>query len=184
MSGEWSYTTNNGGFHVLKSDIVTLSFYPSSKTINVQGALKDVVKKDILMLIFSSEMEDSRLIDVDKIDSQAEAKIKDGGGGVEGEEEMPELFDHSKDVRGNHVVGNTQSFTDINISNCKVESYDYNKFPTAGACQSCLQNTRVIEELMHRMDMLERKVDSSANPKPYDELLSKYNWVVEERDRF
>ena len=28
LSGVWSYTTNNGGFHVFKADLVTLSFYP------------------------------------------------------------------------------------------------------------------------------------------------------------
>jgi len=31
LDGEWSFTSNNGGFHVLKSESVTLSFYPNTK---------------------------------------------------------------------------------------------------------------------------------------------------------
>ncbi|CAB4042665.1 Hypothetical predicted protein, partial [Paramuricea clavata] len=55
LSGEWSFTTNNGGFHVLKCDTVTISFYSTTKTVNVQGAMKDVVKKNILSYATLSE---------------------------------------------------------------------------------------------------------------------------------
>ena len=34
---------NNGNFHVLKCDVVTISFYPTTKTVNVQGAMKDIL---------------------------------------------------------------------------------------------------------------------------------------------
>ena len=35
ISGTWSYTTNNGGFHNLKAEGISISFYPGTKTLNV-----------------------------------------------------------------------------------------------------------------------------------------------------
>ena len=47
LSGVWSYTTNNGGFHVFKADLVTLSFYPGTQTLNIQGSKQKVVRKQL-----------------------------------------------------------------------------------------------------------------------------------------
>ena len=41
LSVVWSYTINNGGFHVFKADLVTLSFYPELKLL----IFKDLSKK-------------------------------------------------------------------------------------------------------------------------------------------
>ena len=35
IAGNWQRTNNNGGFNFLKSDSVTISFYPGTKTLNV-----------------------------------------------------------------------------------------------------------------------------------------------------
>ena len=50
LAGDWRFTTNNGGFRVLKSDSVALSFYPGTKTLNVQGAKQDMIRKQLLTL--------------------------------------------------------------------------------------------------------------------------------------
>lgn len=46
ISGTWSYTTNNGGFHTLKAEGVSISFYPGTKTLNVQGS--EIISKNLL----------------------------------------------------------------------------------------------------------------------------------------
>ena len=38
ITGTWSYMTNNGGFHTMKAEGASISFYPGTKTLNVQGS--------------------------------------------------------------------------------------------------------------------------------------------------
>ena len=40
LSGQWSSVSKSGGFLVFKANGVTLSFYPKTKTLNVQGGNK------------------------------------------------------------------------------------------------------------------------------------------------
>ena len=47
LSGKWSYTTNNGGFHILKSPSATLCFYPGARTLVVQGPNNERIKRHI-----------------------------------------------------------------------------------------------------------------------------------------
>ena len=55
LAGDWRFTTNNSGFHVLKSDSVTLSFYPGTKTLNVQGAKQDRIRKQLTLTATASD---------------------------------------------------------------------------------------------------------------------------------
>ena len=48
ISGTWSYTTNNGGFHTLKAEGISISFYPGTKTLNVQGSKSEIISKKLL----------------------------------------------------------------------------------------------------------------------------------------
>ena len=43
--GTWSFVPGNGSFHVLKASKGTLTFYPNTKTLNVQGAQQHKIKK-------------------------------------------------------------------------------------------------------------------------------------------
>lgn len=47
ISGTWSYTTNNGGFHTLKAEGISISFYPGTKTLNVQGSKSEIIVKKL-----------------------------------------------------------------------------------------------------------------------------------------
>jgi len=53
IDGSWKYIENSGGFHCLKSKIATLSFYPSTKTIQFQGSEARLVKRKIEDIIAS-----------------------------------------------------------------------------------------------------------------------------------
>ena len=48
IAGNWQRTNNNGGFNFMKSDSVMISFYPGTKTLNVQGARHEAVPKTLL----------------------------------------------------------------------------------------------------------------------------------------
>ena len=43
-----SYITNNGGFHTLKAEGISISFYPGTKTLNVQGSKSGIIAKKLL----------------------------------------------------------------------------------------------------------------------------------------
>ena len=51
MSGQWSSVSKSGGFLVLKANGGTLSFYPKTKTLNVQGAKQEEVRKKLFSLL-------------------------------------------------------------------------------------------------------------------------------------
>ena len=38
LTGSWSFVSNNGGSHLFKAASVSLSFYPGTRTLNVQRA--------------------------------------------------------------------------------------------------------------------------------------------------
>lgn len=50
VSGRRSFATNNGDLHTIKADGVAISFYPSTKTLNVQGSKSDIIDKKQLKI--------------------------------------------------------------------------------------------------------------------------------------
>ena len=59
VSGKWTHTDNNGGFDTLKSDGLSISFYSGTKTLNVQGAKMEIIRKKLLDLSNTSNISDS-----------------------------------------------------------------------------------------------------------------------------
>ena len=51
LSGQWSSVSKSGGFLFLKANGVTLSFYPKTKMLNVQGAKQEEVRKKLFSLL-------------------------------------------------------------------------------------------------------------------------------------
>ena len=39
---------NNGGFHTLKAEGISISFYPGTKTLNVQGSKSEIIAIKLL----------------------------------------------------------------------------------------------------------------------------------------
>ena len=50
ITGTWSYTTNNGGFHTMKAEGASISFYPGTKTLNAQGSKSEIIAQKLLQL--------------------------------------------------------------------------------------------------------------------------------------
>ena len=48
ISATWTYITNNGVFHTLKVEGISISFYPGAKTLNVQGFKSEIIEKKLL----------------------------------------------------------------------------------------------------------------------------------------
>ena len=116
--GEWSRVNNNVGFHVLKINRVTISFYPGTQTLSIQGVNRDVTKKKILHLIGEDE-------GVRKLQ-----QIQDGGteNRITGEEEEAEHAstkedsdvsddDREVDINGK-VFGNYTAEEESSCSGC------------------------------------------------------------------
>ena len=59
IPGTWSYTTNNGGFHTMKAEGAAISFYPGTKTLNVQGSKSEVIGQKLLQLASTGSEEQS-----------------------------------------------------------------------------------------------------------------------------
>lgn len=54
VSGTWSFTTNNGCFHTLKANGVSISFYPGTKTLTVQGSKSEIINKKLVEITSKS----------------------------------------------------------------------------------------------------------------------------------
>ena len=50
LTGLWSFKSNSGGFHVLKSSTTSISFYPGTKTLCIQGTAQTRMVEKLLSL--------------------------------------------------------------------------------------------------------------------------------------
>ena len=48
ITGTWSFTTNNGGFHTMKAEGASINFCPGTKTLGVQGSKSEIVGQKLL----------------------------------------------------------------------------------------------------------------------------------------
>lgn len=164
LDGEWSFTSNNGGFHVLKSESVTLSFYPNTKTLNVQGMLQSEVKERIVSFI-SQPTTDEVSFD------QGSENGEDGDEpGLESEDRA---VDSVEDDSGNIAI---QS----NASNVLVDVPPINTYKQC--CLNCKQNTAAIADLSKQFAILNAKVADNNMAPSYQDLLDKIKVLEEERD--
>ena len=58
ITGTWGYTTNNGGFHAMKAEGASISFYPKTNTLkNVQGSKFEIIGQKILQFASTGSKE-------------------------------------------------------------------------------------------------------------------------------
>ena len=150
--GAWSKVLRNGGFHCLKTSKCTLSFYPNTKTLNIQGAQQDKIKRDIIRLIEEPSNSPAHFIT---------NKLKSGVDVAE------DLFDDNEDGTENEYDQTTNTLQDPS------SRIEHNGCP-------CQQNTKLICELLQRMAALEANL-SNRNPS-YTELQERVRALQEERD--
>ena len=154
LTGSWSFTSNNGGFHFLKSECVTLSFYPSTKTLNVQGMKEKEMRDKILSLAPEETGEFVNLVD---------DNVNQDGGDVEGNEDDYE----EEDVMSQSEQGSTTTTT----------------LPITEMHCCCNKNSAAIQELSRKLDALEAKMQLRPQLSPsYEELLAKVKILEDERD--
>ena len=123
LTGKWSFTSNNGGFHFLKSECVTLSFYPSTKTSNVQGMKEKEMRDKILSLAPEETGEFVNLVD---------DNVNHDGGDVEGNEDDYE----EEDMISQGEQGSTTTLPITEMHCC------CNKNSAAIACSKALKDNQ------------------------------------------
>lgn len=158
LMGSWSFTSNNGGFHFLKSECVTLSFYPSTKTLNVQGMKEKEMRDKMLSLATEEADEFAPLVD---------DYVNQDGGDVEGNQDDYEEEDVIS--QGEQGSANAKNATTLPITEMH-------------CC--CDKNTAAIHELSSKFDALEAKMEQlrpQLSPS-YEELLAKVKTLEDERD--
>ena len=171
ITGEWSFTMNNGGFHVLKCDVVTISFYPTTKTVNVQGAMKDVVKKEILSYVTLSE--DSSAESTELVNHVNYGVIEEAIGEAESIAAGKQIHDKDleSDIDGYEDTYSNKSVLDI------IEKLQ--------SCSDCEKNSVYINSLASRLEELEQKFKPKfeyTGVLTYDDLQAKLLTITEERD--
>ena len=156
LMGNWTFTSNNGGFHVLKAECVTLSFYPNTKTLNVQGMKERETKQKILSFI-TEEMEDFGP-STDDCDSQDGVEIEGDG-----------------DHEGDEVVAQADEDTAERIQETSTLQKNF-----INCC--CDKNMAAIIELSKKFALLEAKIEQRQLSPSYEELLAKIKALEDERD--
>ena len=139
LDGEWSFTSNNGGFHVLKSESVTLSFYPNTKTLNVQGMLQSEVKERIISFIPQPTTDEVSF----------EQASENGEDGAEAELESEDrAVDSVEDDSDNIAI-------QANDSNVLVDVPPNSTYKQC--CLNCKHNTAAIADLSKEFAILKAK---------------------------
>ena len=182
LSGKWSYTDNNGGFHTLKAEGVSISFYPGTKTLNVQVAKVDIIRTKLLNITDRSRVSNDGESLGYNMPSATQASRSDCENDDEEEEEEDteeEREEQQQNVSESAGISNPRAkFNDVEIepNNAAVSAnYPY--------CHcNCDKNTTAIADLIRRFNALEAKLVERDSSPSYDELLVKVKTLEEERD--
>ena len=151
LSGSWSYTPNNGGFHVYRANMVSLCFYPGTKTLAIKGVKQEVIKKSITEIYFRENR--------DEIADHVAAEDRQDGGLVNNNntitEEVADAIPHPNsgeydDVK-NSCSGCERNSKDISELCAKIASIE-NQFRCCdeshkAESESCNNMKKRIEEL-------------------------------------
>ena len=159
LAGDWRFTRKNSGFHVLKSDSVTLSFYPGTKTLNVQGAKQDRIRKQLLTLTATAS---------DNQTQNTTIELDDHISSLSEEEEFQNESFTSDNVPSQGRTSSAQALT-ISTSTALPAISQSTKDTI---CSSCAQNTILISDLQQRITVIEDRVLRSPRPS-YEELQSR-----------
>ena len=163
---------NNGGFHIFKTNRVTISFYPGTRdqTLSIQGADRNMVKKKILHLI--GEDEDVRELQqiqdgVTENRSTGEEKEEEE---EEEEEEEPAPTEEDSDVSDDN--------REVDINGKVFGSYTAEE---ERSCFGCFRNNKLLPEMDRRISSIEEILGKSFSQNQY-KLLARIKQLEEERD--
>lgn len=154
LQGTWSFVSGNGGFHVFKASLVTLSFYPGTKTFNVQGTKQEEIKKLIASLHEENIDNNGELSEVSS-SLRLEQDIADL-------DDDPEVNYHERDTIDSESI-----------------SEDESDFDNSTSCKDCKENLGLIKDLSQRVTNLESKAGNSDS---HQDLLNKIQLLEQQRD--
>ena len=115
--------SKSGGFLVLKANGVTLSFYPKTKTLNVQGAKQEEVRKKLFSLLSQGNLNIGANEEVLKEQNVGQEQTDD-----EGVDDLPNDGDNEV-IQQNH------------------DEHVYHEGQVFHHCPGCKENTDAINEL-------------------------------------
>ena len=156
LQGTWSFVSGNGGFHVFKASLVTLSFYPGTKTFNVQGTKQEEIKKLVTSLYEENIDNNCELSEVSTSLRHSEQCIAD--------------LDDDPQVSSTHEGDTNDSESD---------SEDESDVDNPISCKGCKENLGLIKDLCQRMTKLESKARNSDS---HQDLLNKIQILEQQRD--
>ena len=188
----WSFVLSNGGYHLFKSSVVSISFYPKTKTVYIQGAKSEIIKKRFVDLaayqplhplhgeptIVSTDCETRSQIS--PIQEQPEDFPNDNEDIPDNNEDIPD----NEGIPDNNEGGTEEIFSSSSDeeSGSDEEVDEHNNNNPGGHC-NC--NCRaIIERLTAKLSSLEEKFVNfhSANSYHNNELLSKISTLEEEKN--
>ena len=158
LSGQWSSVSKSGGFFVLKGNGVTLSFYPKTKTLNVQGAKQEEVRKKLFSLLSRGNL---------NIDANEQVLNEKHVGQEQTDDEDVDVLPNSGD---NEVIQQNH------------DEPAYHEEQAFHHCPGCKENADAINGLKKEFVKLNEQLKTRVFTPSYDELLLRIKTLEEERD--
>ena len=158
LSGQWSSVSKSGGFLVLKANGVTLSFYPKTKTLNVQGAKQEEVTKKLLSLLSRGNL---------NIDANEQVLNEQHVGQKQTDDEDVDVLPNDGDnevIQPNH------------------DEPAYHEEQAFHHCPGCKENADASNGLKQEFVKLNEQLKTRVFTPSYDELLLRIKTLEEERD--
>ena len=146
MSGQWSSVSKSGGFLVSRANGVTLSFYPKTKTLNVQGAKQEEVRKKLFSLLWRGNL---------NIDANEQVLKEQHVGQEQTDDEDVDVLPNDGD---NEVIQQNHG------------EHAYHKEQAFHHCPVCKENAGAINELKQEFVKLNEQLKKGDFTPSYDEL--------------
>ena len=156
FSGPW-FSVSNSGFLVLKANGVTLSFYPKTKMLNVQGAKQEEVRKKLFSLLPRGNL---------NIDANEQVLNEQHVGQEQTDDEDVDVLSNDGD---NEVVQQNH------------DEPTYHEEQAFHHCPGCKENADAINELKQEFVQHNEQLKSRDFIPSYDELLFRMKTLKEER---
>ena len=146
MSGQW-FSVSKSGFLVLKANGVTLSFYPKTKMLNVQGAKQEEVRKKLFSLLPRGNL---------NIDANEQVLNEQHVGQEQTDDEDVDVLSNDGD---NEVVQQNH------------DEPTYHEEQAFHHCPGCKENADAINGLKQEFVKLNEQLKTRVFTPSYDELL-------------
>ena len=158
LSGQWSSVSKSSGFLVLNANGVTLSFYPNTKTLNVQGAKQEEARKKLFSLLSRGNL---------NIYAKEQVLNEQHVGQEQTDDEDVDVLPN---VGDNEVIQQNH------------DEPAYHEKQAFHHCPGCKENADAINGPKQEFVKLNEQLKTRVLTPSYDELLLRIKTLEEERD--